>query len=284
MADTHGRMDRRRFLAQSGVAMAGASLLVPPMAQADDLIDGGRVPDDRDHFDFLLGRICNINPAWDYGPGGDKNLLEQFSDVMRCKVKLQENVRDEFPEQGRPEHFNGVVDLSNLDTMRKFPILFMTGMGGFDLRDPKKLENLQAYIEEGGFLLMDECVHPGRTEQFYQSSLRALQRIFEASQIRRIPEEHEVYRNVYDISEPGFRRWRRGGVPTGTTQRSRRSVGSLASPGNTGVFIGERLAVFLCDADIHCGWTDPRDSWIKRAGNREGIQTGTNILTYFLSH
>jgi hypothetical protein len=123
---------------------------------------------------------------------------------------------------------------------------------------------------------MDECVHPGRTEQFYAGSLDTLRRVFDDSQIRQIPEDHEVYRSVYDISEPNIRRWHRG-----SRQRVRAGLGS---PGNRGLFIGDRLAVFLCDADIHCGWTDPRNSWIKRAGNLESIQTGINVMTYFLTH
>lgn len=272
-------ISRRRFIHDSGAtvaAIAGAAALAPKIAQAKGLQDGAWVPNDADQYDFLFGRICNNNPDWDFAPGDDKNILEQLSDVVRCKVKLQDNVRDEFPENGLPEHFNGVVDLSGLEGMRKFPALFMMGTGGFELRNTARLQNLKAYLEEGGFLLMDECASPRRSDQFYQSGLRVLRRLFDDTQIRRIPEDHEVYRNVYDISEPNFRRWRRSG--------SQRSRAGSASPGNTGVFIGDRLAVFLCDADIHCGWTDPRDSWGKRADNHESTQTGINVLTYFMSH
>ena len=271
-------INRRQFIQRSAVvaaAVAGASLLAPPITQAQGLSDGGYVPDDVDNYDLLLPRICNNNPDWDFGPGGDKNMLEQFSAIMRCKVKLQDNVRDEYPDNGLPEHFNGAIDLTGLDAMRKFPAMFMMGTGSYEIRDRNKLDNLKAYLEEGGFLLMDECASPRRTDQFYQSGLRVLLSIFGDAQVRTIPEDHEIYRNVYDISEPNFRRWRRG-----SSDRSR--AGS--SPGNTGVFIGERLAVFLCDADIHCGWLDPRDSWGKRANNHESIQTGVNVLTYFLSH
>ena len=272
-------MNRRQFIQRTGgaaAALAATSCLAPSITQAQGLVDGGWVPDDKDAYDLLLPRICNNNPDWDFGPGGDKNLLEQFSNIMRCKVKLQDNVRDEYPDNGLPEHFNGVVDLTNLDTMRKFPAMFMMGTGGYDIRIPERLQNLKAYLEEGGFLLMDECASPRRSDQFYQSGVRVMQKLFEPDQIRRIPEDHEVYRNVYDISEPNFRRWRRN-----SSQSSRAGSGS---PGNTGVFIGDRIAVIICDAEIHCGWLDPRDSWGKRANNHESIQTGINFLTYFMSH
>lgn len=265
-------MNRRQFVQRTGAA-AAATMITPAITQAQHLENGGWIPADADRYEFLFPRICNLNPDWDFGPGGDKNVLEQFSDVMRCKVKLQDNVRDEYPDNGLPEHFNAVVDLSDLDTLRKFPALFMMGTGSFQSPDYKRLENLKSYLEEGGFLLMDECASPRRSDQFYQSGLGVMQRIFESAQIRRIPEDHEVYRNVYDISEPNFRRWKRHA-----------SYANAGQSGNTGIFIGDRLAVFICDADIHCGWTDPRDSWGKRADHRESIQTGINILTYFLSH
>ena len=278
MRNRGSNMNRRQFIQRgtlAAAALSGAALTTSAIVQAQGFEAGGRVPDDAENFDFLFARICNNNPNWDFGPGGDKNLLEQFSEVLRCKIKSQDNVRDDHPSRGEPEHFNAVVDLSNLDTMRKFPFLFGTGMGSYRPPSGDRLENLQSYIEEGGFLLMDECVHPGRKEDYYQSSADILRHLFRPDQIRPIPEDHEIYSNVYDISEPNFRRWQR---------RNGSRTSELGSPGNLGVFIGNRLAVFLCDADIHCGWSDPRNSWIKRANHREGIQTGINILTYFLSH
>ena len=257
-------MDRRSFLQNVAVATAGFS----GIAAAQEPVCKPYIPDDVDKYDFLFARICNNNPSWDYGPGGDKNLLEQLSDVLRVKVKLQPNVRDEFPEQGLSEHFNALVDLSSIEAMRKFPMLFMTGMGPYRLKQ-KEAELLKEYVCEGGFVLMDECAHPGRTDDYYQSSYLALVDMFGQEMVRPIPEDHEVYHSVYNVGEPDFRRWKRGGVP---------------SPGNTGVFIGDRLAIFLCDADIHCGWTDPRDSWIKRADNEESIKTGINIVAYAMGH
>lgn len=257
-------MDRRSFLRDTAVAATA----IAGIAGAQAVECKPFVPGDVDSYDFLFARICNNNPSWDYGPGGDKNLLEQLSDVLRVKVKLQPNVRDEYPEQGLSEHFNALVDLSSIEPMRKFPMLFMTGMGPYRLKTEES-ERLKEYVCGGGFVLMDECAHPRRADEFYQGSYLALVQLFGQEAVRPIPEDHEVYRSVYKISEPDFHRWKRGGVP---------------SPGNTGVFIGDRLAVFLCDADIHCGWTDPRDSWIKRADNEEGIKTGINIVAYAMGH
>ncbi|GMV94541.1 MAG: hypothetical protein AMXMBFR82_43190 [Candidatus Hydrogenedentota bacterium] len=263
---TRHALDRRSFLKQSAATVAAASAF--PLAANAIPQHGAYAPADADKYDFLMARICNNNPDWDFGPGGDKNFLEQLSHVLRVKVKLQPNVRDEYPSNGLPEHFNALVDLGSIEAMRQFPMLFMMGTGSFRIGQPQ-LDVLKEYICCGGFVLMDECASPRRADDFYQSSYLALVSMFGQEAVRPIPEDHEVYRNVYDISRPNFQRWQRPGG---------------ASPGNVGLFVGDRLAAVLCDSDIHCGWTDPRDSWGKRAYHEEGIKTGINIVAYFLSH
>lgn len=260
-------MNRRDFL-KAGSAAAAAALL-PPAAGAVGVVPGStHIPDDADNYDFLLPRICDNNPDWDFAPGGDKNFLEQLGHVMRVKVKVQDNVRDLSPENGGAEHFNALVDLTSVEAMRRFPMLFMMGTGAFQIQR-ERLEVLKEYLLGGGAILMDECASPRRADEFYKSSYLALVTMFGQDAVRPIPEDHEVYRIVYDISQPNFQRWRRSGGN---------------SPGNTGLFIGDRLAAVLTDADIHCGWTDPYDSWVKRAYHEEGLKTGINIFTYFMTH
>jgi hypothetical protein len=260
-------LTRRDFL-QNSAALGAAAAAVTLAPEALALNGRNYHPDDADTYDFLLPRICNNNPDWDFAPAGDRNLLEQLSQVLRVKVKLIPGLHDRTPENGYPEHFNALVDLTDLDIMRQYPYLFMMGTGAYQIQ-PKNLENLKSWIEEGGFLLMDECASPRLRDEFYLSAHAALLQMFGEKQVRRIPEDHEVYKTVYDVSEPNFKRWKR-------------EAGQSA--GNTGVFLGDRLAVFLCDADIHCGWTDERSSWTKRANHEESIKTGINIFAYALSH
>lgn len=258
-------MDRRAFFARS----AATAATLAGGASALSIVPGSSfTPPDIDRYDFLLARVCNNNPDWDFGPGGDKNFLEQLTRVLRVKVKLQDNVRDLSPENGGPEHFNALVDLRSYDETRQYPMLFMMGTGSFRI-NTLELENLKQYLLDGGSMLMDECAAPGRADDFYHSAYASLVAMFGQENVRPIPEDHEVYTNVYDVGEPNFARWKRQGI---------------GSPGNVGAFVGDRLAVFLCDADIHCGWTDPYDSWEKRANHRESIMTGINIVSYFLSH
>ena len=62
--------------------------------------------------------------------------------------------------------------------------------------------------------------------------------------------------------------------------------------GARGVFVGDRLAVFLSSTDIHCGWCDRSLEQFGKGGKRgfgdhgykEAIQMGINTIMYAMSH
>jgi hypothetical protein len=73
---------------------------------------------------------------------------------------------------------------------------------------------------------------------------------------------------------PGMRRPQQTGLPYMHGQNH----------GARGVFIGERLAVFLASTDIHCGWCDSRGFEFGRRSYEKAIQMGINIIMYAISH
>ncbi|OHB74600.1 MAG: hypothetical protein A2Z25_16460 [Planctomycetes bacterium RBG_16_55_9] len=54
--------------------------------------------------------------------------------------------------------------------------------------------------------------------------------------------------------------------------------------GARGVFIGDRLAVFLSSTDIHCGWCDSHGFTFGRHNYQKAIQMGINVIMYALTH
>jgi len=54
--------------------------------------------------------------------------------------------------------------------------------------------------------------------------------------------------------------------------------------GARGVFVDDRLAVFLSSTDIHCGWCDSHGFEFGRYNYEKAIQMGINIIMYALSH
>ena len=263
-------IDRRDFIKEVGsgataaiLATTGLGLLKPSNACAS-------YDEDLDNYDFIMPRVkfaCDARTIarWSVYPGADANLLREFSSVVRCKVKIPHGCNGTAPTYGSERQFNAVVDFTDMDRLRKYPFLFMTAEGEFAKGFNKgKRENLKQYIEEGGFLLMDDCVFNERADYFYQSAFRLLNEVFGPGAVQRVPNEHEVFHNVYD----------RSGVGMPYLQG--------VNHGARGVFVGDRLAVFLCSTDLHCGWAG---CWSKGSSRyRDSIQMGINLIMYALSH
>ena len=59
---------------------------------------------------------------------------------------------------------------------------------------------------------------------------------------------------------------------------------SIPIAGARGLFIGDRLAVFLSSTDLHCGWCDSHGIEWGLDGYRKTIQWGINIIMYAMTH
>ena len=269
-------MNRRKFLQTAGektvagvLAASGLSMLNHSSAY------GSLKGDDLQKYDFILPRVkfkCDgrVPDQWNIHPVADKLLLEEFGQVVRCKVKIIPRVGEGL---GHKNTFNAVVDFHYLEQLRRYPFLFMTAEGYFKFDDKQKV-NLKQYILEGGFLLMDDCAFNRDGDFFYQSSYALLEDVFGTGAVKQIPREHEIFHNVYDLGRIGLPHLQ--GVDYGAQ----------------GLFIGDRIAVFLSSTDIHCGWMDRSQVRFGRKGQRhyrkhgydEAIQMGINIIMYALSH
>jgi hypothetical protein len=264
-------LTRRQFLGKAGAA-AAALVAAPALAakQADLETQADR---DLDYFDFLMPRVkfeCDerVEDYWSVFPGADRNLLQAFNQVVRCRVKYPPNCSDASPHWGQDYQFNAVVDFRDIKQLRKYPFIFMTAEGHYKF-DASRKQNLKQYIEEGGFLLMDDCVYKGGGDYFYLSSFAMLEEVFGQGSVKGIGLDHEVFHNVYDLGNIGLPYMQ--GV----------------NHGPRGVFVGERLAIFLSSTDLHCGWTDKRGVWFGRRpghSHKESLQMGVNLIMYALSH
>ena len=255
-------ISRRIFLKKAGKTAAGAVLAEGGISTVSESQAYGRSPDDDlEKYDFILPRVKFLaeegpKDYWAVYPEGDMNLLRTFGSVIRCKVKLTSDCRG---KAGLECQFNAVVEFSDIERLRKYPFVFMTSQYHYTLSRVEK-QNLKHYIKAGGFLLMDDCVVDQTGDFFYRSSYKLLEEVFGKAAVKPIPNEHEVFHNVYDLGKMGLPHCH------GTYHRAQ------------GVFNNDRLAVFLSSTDIHCAWV----------GNhtllKEGIRMGVNILMYALTH
>jgi len=242
-----------------------------------------------DEYDFVLARVqfkeqglpgyAKGPDVWHVRPGGDANLLRELAAVIRCKVKPVDFAPDWDPQYATPGQLNAVVTFDDPQRLREYPFLLMTGENGYVLTDAQK-QNLQDYIKAGGFLLMDDCVVSDGGDFFYRSSFELLENLFGKGSVRQIPREHEVCHNIYDLRDVG--------LPTLEYIR-RRSVRAMrqthgVNHGPRGLFIGDRLAVFLSSTDLHCGWCDSHGIEWGLDGYKKTIQWGINIIMYAMTH
>ena len=190
-------MNRREFLQTAGkktatgiIAASGLSLLGHSSAH------GSQEGDDLKKYDFILPRVkfkcdARVPCQWNILPGGDKHLLEEFGQVVRCKVKIIPRAGGSY---GNENSFNAVVDFHHMEQLRRYPFLFMTAEGYYEFDDKQKA-NLKQYINEGGFLLMDDCAFDRKGDFFYQSSYALLEDVFGTGSVKKIPLEHEIFNN-----------------------------------------------------------------------------------------
>jgi hypothetical protein len=286
------KINRRQFLKTAGGAMLGAAFTPAALASAAEDLDSDKRPDDFDIYDFVMPRVKYAHESrevdrWNVRPGGDANLLRELRTVIRCKTKPILGAYDWQPQWAAEGQFNAVVSFDEPEELKKYPFLFMTGENHYKFDGTQKA-GLREYIMRGGFLLMDDCVVGSGGDFFYQSSFTLLEQVFGNGAVQRIPLQHEVFHNVYDLGDtglpylehqnllflPGARQPRRLGLPYMHGQNH----------GARGVCIGDRLAVFLSSTDIHCGWCDSHGIEFGLQNYEKAIQMGINIIMYAMSH
>jgi hypothetical protein len=292
MKQEHGQMNRREFLKTAGGTAVGVALATGGLDSALGGINPDEGADDLDKYDFLMPRVKFAHEKkevdrWNVRPGGDANLLRELSSVIRCKVKPVRGAYDWQPQWAMKGQLNAVVTFDEAKELNKYPFLFMTGENHYKFNSKQK-SNLREYVIRGGFLLMDDCVVGSGGDFFYKSSYELLEEVFGSRAVRRIPLQHEIFHNVYDLGDTGLPYMERQNRVLLPRMRRPQQAGLPYMHGQNhgarGVFIGDRLAVFLSSTDIHCGWCDSHGFEFGKHNYRKAIQMGVNIIMYAISH
>lgn len=263
----------RKTAAVTSLLIAGTSganpELIEDVREKQDLADLA-------NYDLIFPRVKfasdkRVKDHWNAFPRGDRNLLMKLEEVVRCKVK-ELRFRGTGRNYGRESDFNAVVSFDDHERICRFPFLFMTSEGYYKFNDRQK-QSMKTYLERGGFMIMDDCIFGGHGDYFYQSSMSLLSELFGKDAIRIIPRDHEVFHNVFDLGDTGL------------------PFCNGKNHGAKGLFLDNRLAVFLSSTDIHCGWVDDTHIWYGkngtgpgRAGHAKAIEMGVNILMHAMSH
>lgn len=120
-----------------------------------------------------------------YRGGGDwYNVPSSLTNLIEyTKQQVPINIRSEYDD----------VQLGSRDIFN-YPFLFMTGHGNIAVNDAE-MENLREYLENGGFLYVDDDYG---MDQYVRD---ILQNIFPEERFFELPGDHPIYSNVFNFPD-----------------------------------------------------------------------------------
>lgn len=182
---------------------------------------------------------------WYNDPSAEVNLLN----YVRTHTNISVDASYEF------------VDLAT-DNLFLYPLIFMTGHGTVNF-SPQEVKRLRSYLENGGFLYIDD-------DYGMDASIRKeLKKVFPEQDLVELPFSHPLYSAHFSFPN---------GLPKIHEHDNK-------APQGLGLFIGTRLCVFYTvETNPSDGWADPEvhnDAPEKREAS---LKIGTNIIVYALTH
>lgn len=186
-----------------------------------------------------------------YGGGGDwynnpssiPNLLEAF--------ELRTGVRTVKTEK--------VIAITD-ENLRAYPFLYMTGHGTIKLSTEER-ETLRAYLEDGGFLFINDSYG-------FDQSVRAMVReLFPEQAFDELPNDHPIYHSFYDLP----------GLPKIHEHDKK-------APQGFGVTIDDRLVIYyVYESDIGDGLADPEVHHDPPEKREQAMKMAVNVLMYAIT-
>jgi hypothetical protein len=186
-----------------------------------------------------------------YGGGGDwynnpssiPNLLEGF--------ELRTGVRTVKTEK--------VIAITD-ENLRAYPFLYMTGHGTIKLSDEER-EILRAYLEDGGFLFINDSYG-------FDQSVRAMVReLFPEQAFDELPNDHPIYHSFYDLP----------GLPKIHEHDKK-------APQGFGVTVDDRLVIYyVYESDIGDGLADPEVHHDPPEKREQAMKMAVNVLMYAIT-
>lgn len=196
--------------------------------------------------DFTLVRIK-------YNGGGDW-YNDQSSDVnimKYVKEKTNINVKSDYT----------FVDLAS-DDLFKYPMVWLTGHGNVSFTK-QEVSNLRAYLENGGFLYIDDDYG---LDPYIRKELK---KVFPDDELIELPFSHPIYKSYFDFSQ---------GVPKIHEHDKK-------SPQGFGIFINGRLAIYYTyESNLGDGWADKNVHNDPDEVRENALKMGTNIIVYVLNN
>lgn len=201
---------------------------------------------------FFFTRLQYESGDWDVDQRMPSNLLNSLVEYTTLKVDTMEHI----------------VSLAN-DAVFKSPFCYLSGHKLVQFTKKEK-ENFKKYVENGGFVFVDDCNHD-IDGLFAKSFERQMDELFGADALQKIPNNHEIYSIFFNFED---------GPPT-TSQELNGWGDDLVHEYLKAIEINGRIGVLYSNKDYGCEWDyDFRNKrWYKIDNTRFGV----NIVMYALT-
>ncbi len=153
------------------------------------------------------------------------------------------------------------VDLGS-ENLFLYPILFLTGHGNVSFSE-KEIQNLRAYLKNGGFLYIDDDYG---LDKYIR---KEMSKIFPGQEFVELPFNHPIYSIHFRFER---------GLPKIHEHDNK-------PPEGLGLFYNGRLCVYYTfESNLGDGWTDPDVHKDPPELREKALKMGTNIIVYALTH
>lgn len=153
------------------------------------------------------------------------------------------------------------VDLRN-DNLFSYPIVFMTGHGNVNF-SVEEVKNLKNYIENGGFLFIDDDYG---LNKYIKDEIK---KVFPDNDFVELPFDHPIFSSHFKF-------------PNGTPKIHEHDN---KTPKSFGIFIENRLAIFYTEeSNPSDGWVEPEIHNNPPEKREEALKFGTNVIIYALTN
>lgn len=187
-----------------------------------------------------------------YSGGGD------WYNDQSAEVNLLKFVHENTNINVEPVFF--YVDLAN-DNLFLYPVIFLTGHGNINLTD-KEATNLRTYLENGGFLYIDDDYG---LDEYIRKELK---KIFPDKDLIEIPYSHQIYHCHFSFDR---------GLPKIHEHDNK-------PPQGYGIFHNGRMCIFYTyETNISDGWADPEVHKNPPEKRQAALKMGTNIIVFALT-
>jgi hypothetical protein len=134
--------------------------------------------------------------------GGESDGVVQVANLIYAGTKTSKCFSDHFLAEAEKD--SAITTSRRLHSVKlssgelfEFPLVIMTGEGGFQLPDEER-RNLRNFVERGGLLLASAGCSSPDWDRSFRSEMAA---IFPEYQMAAVPMDHPIFHTVYDVKE-----------------------------------------------------------------------------------